>query len=139
MANQEQGREALIHLNVPAALKARWVRESRAVGMRLGDWILERVNRQMPAIKIPDSLASQYHGSGWALAAIAGGQIVALRYIADVARPEIADKIADGGPHARMFVRAWLGTAEAGSVIRELQALGDVTVGMCSCWEFLEQ
>lgn len=35
--------EALIHLRVSAELKARWVRESRAVGMRLSDWIVEKV------------------------------------------------------------------------------------------------
>ncbi len=35
--------EALIHLRVSAELKARWVRESRAAGMRLTDWIVERV------------------------------------------------------------------------------------------------
>ena len=35
--------DALIHLRVPAAIKARWVRESRAAGMRLTDWIVQRV------------------------------------------------------------------------------------------------
>lgn len=38
--------EALIHLRVPAATKARWVRESRAAGMRLTDWICQRVEAQ---------------------------------------------------------------------------------------------
>lgn len=38
--------DALIHLRVPAATKARWVRESRAAGMRLTDWIIERVEAQ---------------------------------------------------------------------------------------------
>ena len=38
--------EALIHLRVPAELKARWVRESRAAGMRLTDWIVSRVEAQ---------------------------------------------------------------------------------------------
>ena len=38
--------ETLIHLRVPAELKARWVRESRAAGMRLTDWIVQRVERQ---------------------------------------------------------------------------------------------
>ena len=37
--------DALIHLRVPAATKARWVRESRAAGMRLTDWIVQRVER----------------------------------------------------------------------------------------------
>ena len=40
------GSEALIHLRVPAELKARWVRESRAAGMRLTDWIVARIDGQ---------------------------------------------------------------------------------------------
>lgn len=54
--------DALIHLRVPAALKARWVRESRAAGMRLTDWIVERVEAQTMstpehvAIGIPSDL-----------------------------------------------------------------------------------
>ena len=40
------GNDALIHLGVPAATKARWVRESRAAGMRLTDWIVSRVEAQ---------------------------------------------------------------------------------------------
>lgn len=38
--------DALIHMRVPAATKARWVRESRAAGMRLTDWIVQRVDAQ---------------------------------------------------------------------------------------------
>lgn len=40
--------DALIHLRVPASLKARWVRLSRAKGQRLTDWLIERVERPMP-------------------------------------------------------------------------------------------
>jgi len=39
--------DALIHLRVPASLKARWVRDSRAAGMRLTDWIISRVEAQL--------------------------------------------------------------------------------------------
>ena len=39
-------KEALIHLRVQAATKARWVRESRAAGMRLTDWIVSKVEAQ---------------------------------------------------------------------------------------------
>lgn len=35
--------DSLIHLRVPAALKGRWVRASRAAGMLLTDWIIEAV------------------------------------------------------------------------------------------------
>lgn len=38
--------DAIIHLRVPAATKARWVRESRAAGMRLTEWIVQRVERK---------------------------------------------------------------------------------------------
>lgn len=38
--------DALIHLRVPAATKARWVRDSRAAGMRLTDWVVRRVETQ---------------------------------------------------------------------------------------------
>lgn len=41
-----QQTDALIHLRVPAATKARWVRESRAAGMRLTDWIVSKVEAQ---------------------------------------------------------------------------------------------
>jgi len=52
--------DATIHLRVPATLKARWVRESRAAGMRLTDWIVQRVEAQtmdkITRISIPDGL-----------------------------------------------------------------------------------
>ena len=38
--------DAFVHLRVPAALKAGWVRQSRAAGMRLTDWIVQRVEAQ---------------------------------------------------------------------------------------------
>lgn len=50
--------DSLIHLRVPAATKARWVRASRSAGMRLTDWITEAVETQMQQqltkITIPD-------------------------------------------------------------------------------------
>lgn len=35
--------DAFVHLRVPAGTKARWVRESRAAGMRLTEWLVQRV------------------------------------------------------------------------------------------------
>ena len=44
-------------MRVPMALKGRWVRESRAQGMRLTDWIINRVEASMQsrlaAVAIP--------------------------------------------------------------------------------------
>lgn len=52
--------DATIHLSVPKATKARWVRESRAAGMRLTDWIIDRVEaRNMSThttIRVPTDL-----------------------------------------------------------------------------------
>lgn len=53
--------ESLIHLRVPATVKGRWVRASRAAGMRLTDWITEAVEahmqQQIAKICIPDDLS----------------------------------------------------------------------------------
>jgi hypothetical protein len=35
--------DAQVHLRVPMAVKAQWVRESRARGMKLTDWLLQRI------------------------------------------------------------------------------------------------
>jgi post-segregation antitoxin (ccd killing protein) len=47
--------DSLIHLRVPAATKGRWVRASRADGVRLTDWIVNFVEEKMEqqATKIP--------------------------------------------------------------------------------------
>lgn len=39
--------DATIHLRVPATTKGRWVRASRAAGMRLTDWIMRAVEAHM--------------------------------------------------------------------------------------------
>ena len=137
-SNEGEGGDAIIHLRVSPALKGRWVRESRAAGMKLTDWIIQRVKaRPMNVYKIPDTLSSAYRGAGYALAAIAGGQLVTLRYVEDAA-PELGDVLAEGGSAARRAVQAWIASDAAGPTVRELQALGDVSVGMCSAWEFCE-
>ena len=52
--------DATIHLRVPAALKGRWIRASRAAGMRLTDWIIDAVEahmqQQLARVAIPDDL-----------------------------------------------------------------------------------
>lgn len=52
--------DSLIHLRVPAATKCRWVRASRAAGMRLTDWIVDAVKAHMQQllakVAIPDNL-----------------------------------------------------------------------------------
>lgn len=135
MTDNPEGREALVHLRVPAATKARWVRESRAAGMRLTDWIIERVERAakapMNVFKVPDSLASKYHGAGHALAATVNGQLVDIIYIHDVL-PDYAGFLDKAG------LRQAIHRPELAPTVRHLQALGQVHIGMLSCWEFCE-
>ena len=38
--------DSIVRLRVTAEQKARWVRESRAAGMRLTDWIVARIDGQ---------------------------------------------------------------------------------------------
>jgi len=90
----------------------------------------------MRVIKVPAQLAPKYRGTGYALAAITGGQLIDFRYVHDVAPATVADAL--DGPHAAFFVRNWIGTVEAEPILRELQVLGEVSVGMLSAWEFIE-
>jgi len=130
VSNNPEGREALIHLHVPAALKARWVHESRSQGQKLSDWIISRVEKKMNVFKVPEALADKYHGSGHALVAVTGGQIVDLAYLEDVL-PDL-DLEVPGALHAA------LDDARLAPAVRRLQALGQVSFGMLSCWEFVE-
>ena len=142
LTSKTEGQQPLstVHLNVPSSLKNRWVHASQRRGLKLTDYLTDMIARAeaMNVYPIPDATASQYHGAGWALVAIAGGQVVAIRYLRDVAEA-IAEQIEEaGGAHASFFVKQWLQTDAAAPVVRELQALGQVSVGMCSAWEFCE-
>ena len=132
-------KQAAIHLNAPAGLKARLVKDSQRRSMKLTDYLLELIDRaeSMNTHVIPESLSHQYHGAGWALAAITGGRLIALRYVSDLA-PELDDDLIEGGNTARAAVQKWFASDAAGPAVRELQALGEVSVGMCSCGEFVE-
>lgn len=89
--------------------------------------------------KVPEGLASQYKGSGWALVAVSGGQLVKLVYLADVS-PAFEQMMQQPGAdnHGAFFARQALSLPDVGPTIRELQALGQISVGMLSGWEFVE-
>lgn len=82
----------------------------------------------LPVYPINESVQSKYHGAGYALASIAGGQIVNLIYVED-AIPDF-----DGELSALPVL---LSDARLGPTVRLLQATGEVSVGMCSCMEFV--
>ncbi len=135
--NQPEGSDALIHLRVPMAVKARWVAQSRRESKKLTDWIVDKVEaRTMNIFKIPDTLADKYHGAGHALAATVNSQLVDLVYLRD-ALPDVDLENDLGELDAIPFDRI-LTDVRLGLTVRRLQALGSVHVGMCSCWEFVE-
>jgi len=85
----------------------------------------------MPNVfKVPDAMADKYHGAGYALAAAAGGQLIDLVYLADLLPDLDEDDI--------MAVQAAVTDERIGPTVRYLSGLGEVFVGMCSCWEFVE-
>jgi hypothetical protein len=79
--------------------------------------------------KIPDLLAPKYQGCGHALAAVRGGEIVDFVYLRDALESFDPD-----APHAAF---AAIQDERLGATVRRLQALGEVSVGMMSCWEFV--
>lgn len=85
----------------------------------------------MKAYQVREGLASQYHGAGHALAAVAGGALVRIVYLHDVLPGY------DGALEPADLRKA-INLPQLSSTVRELQALGQVLVGMLSCWEFTE-
>jgi len=79
--------------------------------------------------RIPAALEAKYDGCGHALAAVAGGELVDLVYIEDV----LPDFDSESDQLASIVTDARLG-----STVRYLSGLGEVSVGLCSCWEFCE-
>jgi hypothetical protein len=81
----------------------------------------------MNVFKVPDSLEKKYHGSGHALAATQGGELVDIVYLSSI--------IDDFDAENPMLA---IDDERIASTVRYLQSLGDVHFGMLSCWEFVE-
>ncbi len=80
--------------------------------------------------KIPVTLSDKYKGAGPALAAATDdGQLVDLIYIRDVIH-DFSGEVSD--------IESAINDQRIGPSVRYLQLLGNVHVGMCSCWEFVE-
>jgi hypothetical protein len=81
----------------------------------------------MNVFKVPESLAEKYHGCGHALAATADGELIDIVYLVDI--------LPDFDP---ALLTELINDAKLAPTVRYLQSLGDVHVGMLSCWEFVE-
>ena len=99
----------------------------------------------MNTYKIPEQVYPQYHGAGYALAATQNGEVIKLTYLREIFE-DFDDCIGDTGeddtPPDQAAVTAYLQTYLTNPVIeptlRELNAIGNVSFGMCSCYEFCE-
>jgi len=76
---------------------------------------------------LPESVSDTHDGDEWAIAAILGNRVVALRYLSDV-EPAITLNEAS--------IRQWL--LGKPLPLRELLALGPVSIGMIGADGFLE-
>ena len=79
---------------------------------------------------VPDSLHDKYHGSGYALAAVSGGELVSFVYLEDALQDFDPDS-----PHAAFMA---VNDDRLGPTVRELSALGSVSFGMLGGYEFTE-
>lgn len=81
------------------------------------------------------ALEAKYQGMGYALAAVVGGEIVDFKYLREALLDFEGDYTEEGD--------GWALAAQAihdprlGPTVRHLQAIGEVFVGMCSCYEFV--
>jgi hypothetical protein len=86
-------------------------------------------------IAISPALAAKYQGSGYAIGAVIGDHLIDFKYLRD-ALPDFEGDYSEGG-HGHELAMASLSDQRLGPVVREMQSLGDVVVGMCSCLEFV--
>ena len=84
----------------------------------------------MKVFKIPDALENKYHGAGHAVAAVVNDSIVDFVYFADI----LPDYDHENGSYE---LKRAIDDERLGPTIRYLQTLGEVYVGMGSCWEFV--
>ncbi|QHS35586.1 hypothetical protein GWQ43_05620 [Alcaligenes faecalis] len=88
----------------------------------------------MQIYPIPESLCDTYDGEEWALAAIHGERVVALRYLSDIAPSAVVDQI--NGASAEFSIREWL--RKSPMELCQLHALGAVSAGLVSSDGFAE-
>lgn len=88
----------------------------------------------MKIYPVPEYLSGTNDGDEWALGAVVGERVVALSYLASVGPASVVDQIEGAG--AEFAIRQWL--RKDPLELRELQALGDVSVGIVSASGFTE-
>lgn len=88
----------------------------------------------MPTYPIPEYLTDSHDGDEWAIAAIMGGRVVALRYITDIA-PQLT-KYLDSAATPTLLIKQWMQTSPI--ELRELQMLGEISAGLITSEGFID-
>lgn len=83
----------------------------------------------MKIFKITEDLYDKYHGCGYAIGAAINDKLVDFKYFRDI--DEQFDDEFDS-------VKDLINDEKMGPTVRYLQSLGEVYVGMCSSYEFIE-
>jgi len=86
----------------------------------------------MAVFKIPESLYDKYHGTGYGLVATVNGEIVDLKYFEDIDPAFYVDS------DPRREIKKIIMDDRLSETVRYLQALGQVSAGIFSCYEFCE-
>ena len=83
----------------------------------------------MNVYKIPAALEAKYKGAGTALAASANGILIDICYLRDIC-PNANDSVEN--------LKTLIDDIQLAPTVRYLSSLGEIHVGMCSAWEFVE-
>ena len=89
----------------------------------------------MNIFKIPESLYNKYHGTGYGLVAVLNGQVVDLKYFEDIADEFYIDADEE---IVTERMKTIIEDDRLCETIRYFQSLGEVHVGIFSCYEFCE-
>lgn len=88
----------------------------------------------MNVYKIPEALYDKYHGAGYAVCAILNGAVADIVYLRDT-----FEEFDDEAPNEDInYLKSYIANEKLAPTIRYLQSLGEVSFGMCSCYEFVE-
>ena len=86
----------------------------------------------MAVFKIPAFLYDKYRGTGYGLVATVNGEIIDLKYFDDIDPEFYIDS------DAQYHIKKIIMDNRLAETMRYFQALGQVSVGIFSCYEFCE-
>lgn len=89
----------------------------------------------MNVFKIPEALYNKYHGSGYGLIATQNEQVIDLKYFEDITEEFYIDADEEV---VEDKIKKIIEDDRLSETVRYFQALGEVHVGIFSCYEFIE-